>query len=345
MTTRESSDSDSKRRAPCSKEIGFVYEDEGFDDFDAQAEQLAGYDQTYIKTSTGRFRGRRTSADLANGLSINLETVNCAMYQQVGCPDGCIGLGVSLGPSGTLVNGIELDPSHLVMTGPGSELELDVVAEGGKFLVLSVERRALGASACEEARSGNVHLERGTPSIVHTVYTARGLTEAAMGLLQICGRAPDAALPTRPVTTLLDAIVAAIEFELSLDSNQGREQRTPSFDTFAEARKRLAALEELDYRELAVATGRSPRSIQMAFARHARTTPLRYFRALKLHRVRDALLNDPGDRPATIGDLAAAHGFSSWSRFTQLYRLQFGEAPSQTRARGRRRAHRSPPLA
>lgn len=334
MTTCESSDSGTGRLASCSKETGFVYEDEGFDDFDAQAEQLPGYDQTYIKTSTGRFRGRRTSADLANGVSINLETVNCAMYQQVGCPDGCIGLGVSLGPPGTVVNGVELDRSHLVMTGPGSELELDVVAEGGKFLVLSVERRALGGRPCEETRAGEVRLERGTPSIVHTVYTARGLTEAAMGLLQICGRAPEAVLPTRPLTTLLDAIVAAIEFELSLTSEGGREQRSPSFDTFAEARKRLTAMEELDYRELAAATGRGPRAIQMAFARHARTTPLRYFRALKLHRVRDTLLNDSGDRPATIGDIAAAHGFSSWSRFTQLYRLQFGEMPSETRARG-----------
>lgn len=335
MTTGESSDSGAGSRVPRPKEIGFVYKDEGFDDFDAQAEQVAEYDQKYVKMSGGRFRGRRTAAFLANGISIYLEAVNCAMYQHVGCPQGSIGLGVSLGPPGTVVNGIELDRSHLVMTGPGSELELDVVAEGGRFLVLSVERRALEAEVCHGSSLGDVLLEGGRSAIVRTIYTARGLTEGVMGLLQVCGRSPGEPLPKSAVTTLLAAIVAALELELGLDAEHGVKHCRPSFATFAEARRRLAVMEEFDYAELAYATGRCPRSIQMAFAEHAQTTPLRYFRALRLHRVRQALVTESGDRVPTIGDLAAAHGFSSWSRFTQLYRLQFGETPSQTRARGR----------
>ena len=45
-------------------ETAFAYSDRDFDDFDAQAEQLDGYDQEYIKLATDPFRGRFVSAFL-----------------------------------------------------------------------------------------------------------------------------------------------------------------------------------------------------------------------------------------------------------------------------------------
>ena len=112
----------------------------------------------------------------------------------------------------------------------------------------------------------------------------------------------------------------------------------------AAARDALWVMGKFDYATLSAATGRSPRSIQLAFAECIQTTPLRYFRAIRLHRARKALLAGGGDRSATIGDIAAAHGFCNWSLFTQLYRRQFGEAPSETRARASSRdTLRAPP--
>lgn len=113
------------------------------------------------------------------------------------------------------------------------------------------------------------------------------------------------------------------------------DDRKPSAATFLAAREALTAMDQFDYAALAAATGRGPRSIQSAFRRHAGTTPLRYHRALKLHRVRDVLRAGAGDGAATIGDIAAAHGFWNHSGFTQLYRRQFGETPYVTRSRAR----------
>ena len=48
-------------------EPAFSYSDMEFDDFDAQAEQLDGYDQEYIKIATDPFRGRFVSAFLRRG--------------------------------------------------------------------------------------------------------------------------------------------------------------------------------------------------------------------------------------------------------------------------------------
>ena len=93
-------------------------------------------------------------------------------------------------------------------------------------------------------------------------------------------------------------------------------------------------MEEFDYAALIAATGVSPRAIQLAFARYGSTTPHRYFRILKLHQARKALRAGLCDRKATIGDIAAAHGFRNPSRFAQLYRRQFGELPSETRVLG-----------
>ncbi|MGH3627753.1 MAG: helix-turn-helix domain-containing protein, partial [Sciscionella sp.] len=60
--------------------------------------------------------------------------------------------------------------------------------------------------------------------------------------------------------------------------------------------------------------------------------PSSYIRNLQLNRVRRDLLSNDG-RGESIGDIAARYGVWHWSRFSQSYRLLFGELPSQTRAR------------
>ncbi|WP_422038640.1 helix-turn-helix domain-containing protein [Roseibium sp.] len=56
-----------------------------------------------------------------------------------------------------------------------------------------------------------------------------------------------------------------------------------------------------------------------------------YLRVLRLNRARRKV----GDRAfsgQSIGDIAAEEGFWDWSRFTNYYRRQFGELPSETRS-------------
>lgn len=322
------------RVAPGESPETLVFADIEVDDFDALPEQLTPYSEKCIKLSPGPFRGRWTSAQQANGALIAKYTLNCGLYNHVECPEDWYGLCVALGSPGCVANGVALDRHQVVMTAPGSELEFDIRAEGGDFLVLSAERRVLDAVVGEGVSL--LSMPRGTTPVMRAPSTVRELLGSVLSLLRLGEHAPEG-LPVSLATNLLAGTLGTLDFELGLDVDPGGKRCSPSYATFAKSREVLAGMAEFDCAELAAAVNRCPRAIQMAFCEYARTTPYRYFRNLQLHRAREELLAGPSDRAETIGDIAAAHGFWNWSRFSQLYREQFGEAPSQTRVRSKSR--------
>ncbi|MYE10591.1 MAG: AraC family transcriptional regulator [Gammaproteobacteria bacterium] len=314
-------------------ETAFSCSNMEFDDFDAQSEQLNGHRHEYLKLSTGPFRGRLVSASLGGGIAVHQETVNCAMYQRVGCPEGLIELGVSLGRAPVAVNGIELGRNDVVVARPGSQLELDVPPEGAEFLVLAVTPPLLQSLECMDSSLELLDPHGRKASVAHGTCLAKAIETGGKTILETCALAPATWRPHDAARALVAEAVAALELDTSLGIVRERTRTKRSAAVFAAARDALSVMRKFDYATLSAATGRSPRSIQLAFAECIQTTPLRYFRAIRLHRARNALLAGAGERSATIGDIAAAHGFSNWSLFTQLYRRQFGEAPSETRAR------------
>jgi len=92
-----------------------------------------------------------------------------------------------------------------------------------------------------------------------------------------------------------------------------------------------AALERL-----ADAAGVRPRTLEAHFRAFLGTTPGAYARHLRLSRVR-AQLSSAASR-ATVTTIALAAGFTQPGRFAGEYRRAFGELPSQTLRRSRRRA-------
>ena len=321
-------------------ETAFSCSNMEFDDFDAQSEQLSGHRLEYIKLSTGPFRGRLVSAFLGRGVSVHYETVNCAMYQRVGCPESLIELGVSLGRTPVAVNGIELRRNDVVVARPGSQMELDVPPEGAEFLVVAVELPLLESLDCMDSGLELLDPHGHETSVARAACLASAIETGGKTMLQTCAQEPATWRPHDAGRALAAETVAALELDTSLGIAHEKTRVKRSATVLAAARDALSVMEEFDYATLSAATGGSPRSIQLAFAERIQTTPLRYFRAMRLQRARKALLAAAGDRSSTIGDIAAAHGFWNWSRFTQLYRRQFGEAPSETRARAKWR--RSP---
>jgi len=81
--------------------------------------------------------------------------------------------------------------------------------------------------------------------------------------------------------------------------------------------------------ELAQRVGVSTRTLQEAFQRDLDTTPLEYWRRTRLDRAYTDLL--AADATATsVTEIAAHWGFFHLGRFSQAYRAQFQELPSQT---------------
>ena len=87
--------------------------------------------------------------------------------------------------------------------------------------------------------------------------------------------------------------------------------------------------EELAVGDLAEALGVSVRTLQVAVARHANSTPSEMLREARLDRAHRLLLEaDP--RSANVTQIADECGFGHLGRFAQVYKRRFGQAPSET---------------
>lgn len=87
---------------------------------------------------------------------------------------------------------------------------------------------------------------------------------------------------------------------------------------------------------LAAAVCTSVRSLQEGFRRGLDTTPMAYLRRLRLERAREDLLGARSNS-VTVTGVASRWGFLHVSRFAAAYAERFGELPSRTLQRGRRR--------
>lgn len=86
---------------------------------------------------------------------------------------------------------------------------------------------------------------------------------------------------------------------------------------------------ELNAQDLAVQARMSQRSLYTLFERQLGVTPLHYIRQRKLERIH-ACLSDASCTVRSLTELALDYGFLHLGRFSESYRLQFGELPSST---------------
>jgi AraC family ethanolamine operon transcriptional activator len=87
--------------------------------------------------------------------------------------------------------------------------------------------------------------------------------------------------------------------------------------------------------EVCKAVGASPRKLGYCFQEVVGTSPMHYWRAMRLNRVRRDLKRGAG---ASIYDIAVQHGFWHFSQFSLDYKRHFAELPSETLRRARRTA-------
>ncbi len=314
--------------------IRSTFVEKTYDDFDAQSEQLSGYDQEYFQMSRGAFRGRFVSAVAGPAISLHLETTNQALEQKVGCPAGMISLGLVVGKRYRFeANGMDLTEDRLLVTQPGCEMNLKSPA-GGSILAVCLDQqkflRRFGAGRVP----GLVDGARNRLAVVDAPDLARQIRMSAIGVLNTLRQSDREHAQTDLGVPLISAISAQFALYDAILQECPADSPTETYQTYNQAKRLMLdeSMQALDYSVLGSSLRRSRRSIQLAFARHAEMSPSNFHRALRLSRVRrDLTSGSQGD--LSIGDIAALHGFWSWSQFTQLYKLQFAELPSTTRAR------------
>ncbi len=310
-----------------------TFVDRNYDDFDAQSERLTGHDQRYIQLTPGPFRGRFVSAFLGPRVSVHVETANQSLEQSVGCNREQLNIGLVLDPDKTFTaNGMHLDANGIMISRADAVLDIDSPA-GGTVAAICVDRTAI-EECCGDEDIGNFLLSRpGSVDIILAPALAEQLRQNLTAVLRACN---DGSAVEH--SSLEDAFIAAICAQIALHRATGSDWTKA---TLPHQGNRMLAAKSLlrhnrdtspDYPELSRRLGCTPRSIQSAFAAQGMPNPSQYLRAIKLNRVRRDLLQ-PGIEAQSIGDIAARHGFWNWSRFSQHYQRQFGELPSETRAR------------
>ena len=86
--------------------------------------------------------------------------------------------------------------------------------------------------------------------------------------------------------------------------------------------------------EVCKAVGASPRKLGYCFQEILGTSPMHYWRAMRLNRVRRDLKR-AGGIETSVYDAAVRHGFWHFSQFSLDYRRHFSELPSETLRRAR----------
>ncbi|UPK23821.1 helix-turn-helix domain-containing protein [Bradyrhizobium sp. 195] len=89
--------------------------------------------------------------------------------------------------------------------------------------------------------------------------------------------------------------------------------------------------------EVCTAVGASPRKLGYCFQEVLGTSPMHYWRAMRLNRVRRDLKR-AGGAGTSVYDVAVQHGFWHFSQFSLDYKRHFSELPSETMRRARRAA-------
>ena len=84
----------------------------------------------------------------------------------------------------------------------------------------------------------------------------------------------------------------------------------------------------LTLEDIASAACTTPRTLQNAFRQFRSTTPLRYLRDARLTRANQDLLK--GSPYISVTDVATQWGFTHLGRFSQVYKVRFGETPQAT---------------
>jgi AraC family ethanolamine operon transcriptional activator len=306
-----------------------------FNDVDAQAAQLHGYGQQYLQLSRGPFEGRFRSFDFGDDLGIHFESANRVLAQSASTPRGrfaaCV---LTEASTPCAMNAGEFSDQHVALCPEFQTLE-GTTGEGVSLCCIDISA-ALLPEGGQDMRAVRVQSD---------ARRARRLWElvqagvSAFTALDCPAGYPAAVRQFK--STLADLLWQTATRSRDQDPGTANPHATArALHVFRRAREYIhEGLEDgISIVALCRDIGVSRRSLEYVFQSVIGMGPGNYARTLQLNHVRRDLMSPAsGDLP--IGVIAARRGIWHWSRFSQHYRLLYGELPSQTRLRrGRSRA-------
>ena len=304
-----------------------------FNDVDAQAAQLHGYGQEYLQLSRGPFEGRFRSFIFGADLGIHFERANRVLAQSASTPPGRYAACLLSATSPPCAMNAGMFSQNQVALSPENRCLEATTAEGVSLCCVDL--------SCELLSDGAYNLQ--TAQVFNDADRSRQLREliqsgvAAFSALQSLSSYPAAVKGFK--TSLADLLSRMAAESTAKDAGTQNPHATArTVHVFRRARDFIhdGLADGISILALCRDVGVSRRSLEYVFRSVVGMGPGNYVRALQLNHVRRDLVAGAGGN-TFIGVIAARRGIWHWSRFSQHYRLLFGELPSQTRLRHRTR--------
>lgn len=316
-----------------------------FDDFDHFREALWGWDTEPTQLTRGQLQLFWDQL-LFDEVAISRLQSNQKISDRSAIQDGYVGFIVCLGFK--VFCGQCVAPGSMVLLGPGREYR-SVIDESWESLEVSMSYAAMEQLGfCDGALR---HLAAGPEGCIFTLpahlsEAFRRCAESLMLTSQLDARHSKdfvwgSALHDRTLQLLSEAL-RKNGFESREAGVVPSTNRASGWPLVSRALEHIDTLTDEDLRVDAIARslGCTSRALQIAFHNVLSITPLQYILALRLQRVRRALLR-PNGQENRVTTSAAEHGFLHFGRFAAQYRRMFGERPSDTLVRSRVRTNSS----
>jgi AraC family ethanolamine operon transcriptional activator len=304
-------------------------------DVDEHCAGLGRWRLSYDQISAGAFRGSFTQLSLPH-LEVFREITSqqVRQYGQLGADS--FGIGLPWRGDGEInCNGADI---------AGAQVIACVDAEVDMCTPKSFELRGVVAStALIEHLAARLEIE--LPRAVWHQLQVIDMAEAPVARLRAHLAAIEETITTTPENFNDPAVRQALEDTLLVEvmdmlptaraSDPGRSSAARR-RTVDRARELMhgSGDRSLSLLEVCKAVGASPRKLGYCFQEVLGTSPMHYWRAMRLNRVRRDLKRAAGT-DASVYDVAVQHGFWHFSQFSLDYKRHFSELPSQTLRRAR----------
>lgn len=303
-----------------------------FEDIDLFGEHLSGWEIEPVQISRGSLD--LSLATLAfDDIAISAIACNRAVSDRVAIDPFWLQMVILLAPQRW--NAFWAESSELLILAPGTECR-SVVPEGFRCIEAAVRMDlgdTLGLGQWSRRRGADAILSLPSSTIlVATAWVAELLKSTPTNALLGMSEEATVALRGRAiefVRYLRDSV------QQPSTSMRVRPRRLTSYEVTSAALD-LIQVASIDDRpsvaNVAQRLGVTERTLQVAFKDALGVSPSRYILARRLHDARRLLID--GLEP-NVTDAALGTGFQHFGRFSQHYRILFGECPSQTVRRAR----------
>ncbi|MGJ4953752.1 helix-turn-helix domain-containing protein [Bradyrhizobium sp. HKCCYLS20291] len=309
-------------------------------DVDEHCADLGGWRLTYDQISAGAFRGSFTQISLPQ-LDIFHEVTSQQVRQSGQLGHGCFGLAVPCRGEGPIhVNGTAVPQDALILSFDG-DVDLGT-PRGSELRGLTISTQQIDDIIVQlaiELPHDLKHRMRAVAVPPQALRRFRGLLAAidAMAREHDDGIDP-AAVCEAQQNALLIEIADMLPSARPCDDISSGTARKRIVDRACEMML-TAADEPVSMLDICKAVGASRRKLSYCFQDVLGTSPVTYWRAVRLNRVRRDLKSDRDPRDG-IYDIAVRHGFWHFSQFSLDYKRHFAELPSETLRRARMDASR-----